>query len=65
MSNTKTLRSLAKRIKVTGRGKIVHHRSGTSHNMASKSRKRKRFLSRPAVMSEPLTRKTRLLIAKM
>ena len=46
MKGKKTLRSLAKRIKFSATGKAMHKRSGTSHNMSSKTRKRKRFLQR-------------------
>ncbi|MCD6489990.1 MAG: 50S ribosomal protein L35 [Thermodesulfobacterium sp.] len=40
----KTNRSAAKRFKVTATGKILHKKSGKSHLLRKKSRKRKRHL---------------------
>ena len=64
MSNTKTLRSLAKRVKFSSTGKVIHRRAGMSHNLTSKTNRRKRFLKRQAVASKPLTRKVKQLIAR-
>jgi len=58
----KTLRSLAKRVKFTARGKARYRRAGMSHNLTSKSRKRKRFLKHYAVASRPLARKISRLL---
>lgn len=41
----KTHKGLKKRIKVTGKGKILHWRAGKSHLLSKKSQKRKRRLS--------------------
>jgi large subunit ribosomal protein L35 len=64
MSNTKTLRSLAKRIKFSGTGKVMHRRAGKSHNNTSKTVKRKRFLNRTAEASPQLTRKVKALVTR-
>jgi large subunit ribosomal protein L35 len=58
----KTLRSLAKRVKITGTGKVMRRRSGMSHNLTSKSRKRKRFLKRQVPVSQTLERKMQRLL---
>jgi len=58
----KTLRSLAKRIKFTATGKAMRRRAGMSHNLACKSRKRKRYLKRQVVVSKPIARKIKMLI---
>jgi len=44
MPKMKTKRSLAKRVKVTGTGKLKRHKSGHSHLLESKSKPRKRKL---------------------
>lgn len=43
----KTNRSAAKRFKVTATGKIMHRKSGKSHLLRKKSKRRKRSLSKP------------------
>jgi len=58
----KTLRSLAKRVKITGTGKVMRRRAGMSHNLTSKSRKRKRFLKRQVPVSKALERKMQRLL---
>jgi large subunit ribosomal protein L35 len=58
----KTLRSLAKRVKITARGKVMRRRAGMSHNLTSKSRKRKRFLKRQVPVSKTLERKMQRLL---
>ncbi len=47
----KSLSSLKKRIKRSAGGKFLHKRSGRSHNNACKSKRRKRLLNRPAVLT--------------
>jgi large subunit ribosomal protein L35 len=58
----KTLRSLAKRVKITATGKVMRRRAGMSHNLTSKSRKRKRFLKRQVPVSKTLERKMQRLL---
>jgi large subunit ribosomal protein L35 len=58
MPKLKTHKGLAKRVKVTARGKIKHHRAGASHLMSVKNAKRRRRINRPGVIrSNRLTKK--------
>ena len=56
----KTKKSLAKRVKITKRGKFLRRKAGKSHLLSGKSKKRKRSLRRPALVSKGLLRKMRL-----
>ncbi len=49
MPKQKTHKGLAKRVKVTAKGKVKHHRAGSGHLMSSKNAKRRRRLSNPSV----------------
>jgi large subunit ribosomal protein L35 len=55
----KTKKALAKRVKITKRGKVLFKRSGKSHLLSGKSQKRKRALRRPALLSKTLMHKVR------
>ena len=46
----KTRKGVAKRFKVTGTGKITHHRAGTNHFGRRKRGNRKRALRTPGVV---------------
>ncbi len=48
----KTRKAVAKRFKVTGTGKIVRRKQGKRHLLQKKSRKRKRFLGKAALVSK-------------
>jgi large subunit ribosomal protein L35 len=48
----KTRKSVAKRFKVTGSGKLLRRKQGKRHLAESKSRKRKRRLGKSAVVSD-------------
>lgn len=48
----KTRKSVAKRFKITGTGKIVRNRPGKRHLMASKNAKRRRKLGSPALVDK-------------
>jgi large subunit ribosomal protein L35 len=50
---TKTHSGAKKRFKITARGKVRGRHAFTSHILEKKSPKRKRRLSRPAVISKP------------
>ncbi|MDP3980597.1 MAG: 50S ribosomal protein L35 [Chlamydiota bacterium] len=52
MPKLKTNKSVKKRFKITGTGKIVYHRSFGSHLLSSKSAKRKMKLRKNAVLSD-------------
>jgi len=49
MPKMKTHRGAAKRLKVTGSGKVVRYHAYKSHILAKKTRKRKRNLRKAAV----------------
>jgi len=51
----KTKKALKKRVKITGTGKILRRKAGKSHLLSGKSRKRKRRLSKPTLVSESHT----------
>jgi len=59
---TKTLSSLKKRVKRSAGGKYFHRGCGTSHNNASKSRRRKRGLHVPAVLEGRLAQRVSELV---
>ncbi len=50
MPKQKTHKGLAKRVKITARGKVKHKRAGTGHLMRTKNAKRRRRLSSPATL---------------
>jgi large subunit ribosomal protein L35 len=50
MPKLKTHKGLAKRVKITARGKVKHHRPGASHLMSVKNAKRRRRINRPGVI---------------
>jgi large subunit ribosomal protein L35 len=50
MPKMKTKRSLVKRVKVTGRGKLKRYKSGHSHLLESKSKSRKRKLRQSTII---------------
>lgn len=47
----KTHKSLAKRFKVTGTGKLMHWKAGKSHLLRRKSSKRRRRLSQTKILT--------------
>lgn len=49
MPKQKTHKGLAKRVKVTAKGKVKFHHAGSGHLMSSKNAKRRRRLSNPAI----------------
>jgi len=51
MPKMKTNRAAAKRFKRTGSGKLRRMKAYTSHILTKKSRKRKRNLRKPAIVS--------------
>lgn len=50
MPKQKTKKSLAKRVKVTAKGKLKRYKAGHSHLMESKSKRRKRRLRQPEIL---------------
>jgi len=59
MHKQKTHKGLAKRFKVTGRGKVVRCRSNRGHLLSNRSPKRRRQLRRKAVLTPADARKVR------
>ncbi len=64
MPKQKTHKGLAKRVKVTGTGKVRFKRSFGGHLMSTKSAKRRRHISSPAVMSEVFAKKALIKLGK-
>lgn len=57
MPKHKSHKGLLKRVRVTGRGKLKHKRSGSSHLMGSMNAKKKRNLRRPLVVTRSVAKK--------
>ncbi len=62
MPKLKTHRGAAKRFKLTGKGKVKHHHSETSHILTKKSQKRKRKLRKATIASAAFTKTLKRLI---
>jgi large subunit ribosomal protein L35 len=63
MPKVKTNRSAAKRFRVTATGKLRRKRAYRSHLLLGKSRKRKRRLRRPALVSSADRRRVERMLA--
>jgi large subunit ribosomal protein L35 len=57
MPKQKTHKGLAKRVKVTGRGKVKRRQSFTGHLLSSRSGKRLRRLRQAVMMTKANTKK--------
>ena len=55
-------KAVAKRFKVTAKGKLKRHHSLTSHLRSSRTSKKKRELRRPEIVFEGLARNMRVLM---
>jgi large subunit ribosomal protein L35 len=55
----KTRKSIAKRFKVTGRGKLVHRTPGKRHLLRNKSTDQKRAMSQDSVLAPGVSRSLR------
>ena len=62
MPKQKTHKGLSKRVKVTGSGKVKYKKSFTGHLMSSKSSKRRRSLSKAAIMNSVMAKKAKLFL---
>jgi large subunit ribosomal protein L35 len=62
MSKIKTHKGLAKRVKITARGKVIHSRAYKSHLMSGKAAKRRRHLRRKALVYEAQAKKVKHLL---
>ncbi|MEO0076029.1 MAG: 50S ribosomal protein L35 [candidate division WOR-3 bacterium] len=58
----KSLSSLKKRIKVTAKGHYKRSKAGRKHLLSSKSRARKRALSKATLVDKTFTKKIRRLL---
>ena len=52
MPKLKTKKGVAKRIKVTKKGKLKYYKAGKGHILTKKRTKRKRFLRKPGLISD-------------
>jgi large subunit ribosomal protein L35 len=52
MPKMKPHKGVAKRVKVTSRGKVVHKRCGSGHLMSAMSPKRRRRARRPGILGK-------------
>jgi large subunit ribosomal protein L35 len=62
MPKQKTNRAAAKRLKVTGTGKIKRHKAFKSHILTKKSQKRKRGLRQATLISSADMRRVKRLL---
>lgn len=62
MPKMKSNRSAAKTFKVTASGKIKRHKAFRSHILSSKSRKRKRHLRKPTLVSREEEKRVRVML---
>jgi len=62
MPKKKTKKGVAKRIKVTGKGKLMRKKSGASHLLGKKRAKRKRNLRKYTTVSESFSSKIKELL---
>ncbi len=65
MPKMKTNKSLRKRIKVTGTGKLRRHRCGSGHLKSRKSPKRLRAYRKTTGISKGFTRQAKALLGMM
>ncbi len=62
MPKLKTNRSAAKRFRFTAKGKIRRYKSGKSHLLTKKTRKRKRMLRRPDIIDKTNVKEVKRLL---
>jgi len=60
MPKQKTHKGLAKRVKITATGKVKFRRSCGGHLMSGKSAKRRRRISKSAIMSNVMAKKVKI-----
>ena len=63
MPKVKTNKAAAKRFKVTAKGKLKYHKAGSGHLLGDKSRKRKRNLRSPGILSPAENKRIKRLLA--
>ncbi len=62
MPKMKTRKSASKRYKMTANGKIKYKKQGLRHILTKKSSKRKRNLRKAGILSDPETKKAKVLL---
>jgi large subunit ribosomal protein L35 len=62
MPKMKSNRGAAKRLIVTGTGKVKHKKAYARHILGTKSRSRKRHLRKPAILSKADQRRAKRLL---
>lgn len=62
MPKMKTKKSAAKRYRITGSGKVRYKKQNLRHILTKKSRKRKRRLRHPAILSSVETDRAKKLL---
>lgn len=62
MSKLKTKQAVAKRFKITAKGKVLRRRAGKSHILLTKNRKRKRRLKQQTLVKGALKEHLRQLL---
>jgi len=62
MPKMKTRKSVAKRFKKTGSGKLVHNRAGNSHLATRKSSNRKRRLRKSTTISSAMSKRNKKML---
>lgn len=60
----KTHRGLAKRVKVTGTGKLKRHHAYTSHRFHGKTKQQRRTLAKPGLVSNSDYKRVKSLVGK-
>ena len=56
MRKLKTKKALAKRVRITKKGKVLRRKAGKSHLLSSKSKKRKRQLRKQGLVKKKYTK---------
>lgn len=62
MPKMKTHRGTAKRVKITGTGKVKRHHAFASHKLGTKTMKRKRNLRQAAMMDDSMKKQMKKLL---
>lgn len=64
MPKMKTNKSVAKRFKVTGTGRVRRRKANKSHILTKKTAKRKRHLAQPALVSKADEKRIKRMLLK-
>lgn len=62
MVKAKSNKSLKKRFKITGTGKLLRNKQGRRHKLAKKSAQKKRLLAKPVLVGEGFEKKYQQMI---